>query len=349
GFARSEYEGCIYSRTSGTSTTYVAVYVDDIVIASNDRRTVAALKANLKSKYRITDAGRLENFLGLRVTRNRGRRLIHIDQTQFIKDALVKFGFEHCLPASTPMDNTVDLSVNKEYKAHPDDVSRFKSMVGTLAWVSTWSVPEITFAVHKLQRATNYPEPKHFAAAARVFKYLKGTGHKALRIGGGTILRAYCDADFVNDRLDGKSVTGYIIFLGDSPIVWTSRLQKSVSTSTTEAEYLALGECTKDVMWLRYLLSELGAKQILPTDINEDNQACISWATEITVTRKNRHLHVNYHFAREKVQSNEIKVRYIETKEQIADLFTKALTLDSFERFANYIHKGKWWGGQEAL
>ncbi|CAM9465877.1 unnamed protein product, partial [Heterosigma akashiwo] len=136
----------------------------------------------------------------------------------------------------------------------------------------------------------------------------------------------YCDADFVNDRLDGKSVTGYIIFLGDSPIVWTSRLQKSVSTSTTEAEYLALGECTKDVMWLRYLLSELGAKQILPTDINEDNQACISWATEITVTRKNRHLHVNYHFAREKVQSNEIKVRYIETKEQIADLFTKALT-----------------------
>ncbi|CAM9334139.1 unnamed protein product [Heterosigma akashiwo] len=97
------------------------------------------------------------------------------------------------------MDNTVDLSVNKEYKAHPDDVSRFKSMVGTLAWVSTWSVPEITFAVHKLQRATNYPEPKHFAAAARVLKYLKGTGHKALRIGGGTILRAYCDADFVND------------------------------------------------------------------------------------------------------------------------------------------------------
>ena len=170
-----------------------------------------------------------------------------------------------------------------------------------------------------------------------------------MRIGGGTILRAYCDADFVNDRLDGKSVTGYIIFLGDSPIVWTSRLQKSVSTSTTEAEYLALGECTKDVMWLRYRLSELGAKQILPTDINEDNQACISWATEITVTRKNRHLHVNYHFAREKVQSNEIKVRYIETKEQIADLFTKALTLDSFERFANYIHKGKWWGGQEAL
>ncbi|CAM9849731.1 unnamed protein product, partial [Heterosigma akashiwo] len=112
-------------------------------------------------------------------------------------------------------------------------------------------------------------------------KYLKGAGHKALRIGVRTILRAYCDADFVNDGLDGKSVTGYIIFLGDSHIMWTSRLQTSVSTSTTEAEYLASGEFTNDVMWLRHLpfLSELGAKQILPTDINEDNQACISWAT----------------------------------------------------------------------
>ena len=114
----------------------------------------------IKSKYKITDAGRLDNFLGLRVT---------------IKDALVKFGIEHCcLPASTPMDNTVDLSVNKEYKAHPDDVARFKFMVGTLAWISTGSVPEITFAMHKLQRATSYPEqPKqHFSATntARVFK-----------------------------------------------------------------------------------------------------------------------------------------------------------------------------------
>ncbi|CAM9476035.1 unnamed protein product, partial [Heterosigma akashiwo] len=181
-------------------------------------------------------------------------------------------------------------------------------MVGTLSWIATWSIPEISFAVHKLQRATNYPEAKHFAAAGRVFKYLKGSGNK----------------------IDGKSVTGYIVFLGDSPVVWTSRLQKSVTTCTTEAEYLALGECAKDVMWLRYLLAELGFKQIKPTTVNEDNTACISWATEITVTRKNRHLHVNYHYVRELVQQNEIEVKYINTSEQVGDLFTKALNEKSF-------------------
>jgi hypothetical protein len=242
------------------------------------------------------------------------------------------------------MDPTMDLSVNKEYKANEDDINRFRSMVGTLSWIATWSIPEISFAVHKLQRATNYPEAKHFAAAGRVFKYLKGSGNKSIKLGGGTILRAYCDADFCTDRIDGKSVTGYIVFLGDSPVVWTSRLQKSVTTCTTEAEYLALGECAKDVMWLRYLLAELGFKQIKPTTVNEDNTACISWATEITVTRKNRHLHVNYHYVRELVQQKEIEVKYINTSEQVGDLFTKALNEKSFEIFSDYIHKGNWWG-----
>ncbi|CAN0098988.1 unnamed protein product, partial [Heterosigma akashiwo] len=250
------------------------------------------------------------NFLGLKINRNLGKKTIHVSQSQFIKDALIKFGYDHCPPAKTPMDPTMDLSVNKEYKANEDDINRFRSMVGTLSWIATWSIPEISFAVPKLQRATNYPEAKHFAAAGRVFKYLKGSGNKSIKLGGGTILRAYCDADFCTDRIDGKSVTGYI------------------------AEYLALGECAKDVMWLRYLLAELGFKQIKPTTVNEDNTACISWATEITVTRKNRHLHVNYHYVRELVQQKEIEVKYINTSEQVGDLFTKALNEKSFEIFS---------------
>ncbi|CAM9879758.1 unnamed protein product, partial [Heterosigma akashiwo] len=242
GFTRSEYDGCIYMRKVGDAVTCVTIYVDDIVIASYNDRTVAALKATLKKKNRITDAGKLENFLGLRINRNLGKKTIHISQSQFIKDALIKFGYNYCPPAKTPMDPTMDLSVNKDYQASADDINRFRSMVGTLSWIATWSIPEISFAVHKLQLATDYPEAKHFAVAGRVFKYLKGSGNKSIKLGGGTILRAYCDADFCTDRIDGKSVTGYIVFLGDSPVVWTSRLQKSVSTCTTEAEYLALGE-----------------------------------------------------------------------------------------------------------
>ncbi|CAN0073972.1 unnamed protein product, partial [Heterosigma akashiwo] len=107
------------------------------------------------------------------------------------------------------MDPTIDLSANKDYQASDHDINRPRSMVGNLSWMATWSIPEISFAVHELQRATNYPEAKHFAAAGRVFKYLKGSGNKSIKLGDGTILRAYCDADFCTDRIDGKSVTGY--------------------------------------------------------------------------------------------------------------------------------------------
>ena len=97
-------------------------------------------------------------------------------------------------------------------------------------------------------------------------------------------------------------------------------------------------------MWLRYLLAELGFKQIKPTSVNEDNAACISGAPEITVTRKNWHLHVNYQYAREQVQKKEIEVKYINPSEQVGNLFTKALNEKSFETFSNYIKKGNWWG-----
>ena len=86
-----------------------------------------------------------------------GKKTIYISQPQFIKDALIKFGFHHCPSARTPMDPTMDLSVNKEYQASDDDINRFRFMVGTLSWIATWSLPEISFAVHKLQRATNHP------------------------------------------------------------------------------------------------------------------------------------------------------------------------------------------------
>ncbi|CAM9948126.1 unnamed protein product [Heterosigma akashiwo] len=85
-------------------------------------------------------------------------------------------------------------------------------MVGTLAWVANWTRPELAFAVHKLQRTQINPEPKHFEAVQRAFRYLKGTQSESLRLGGDLVLRAYSDADFCNDRVDGKSVTGYILF-----------------------------------------------------------------------------------------------------------------------------------------
>ncbi|CAM9911666.1 unnamed protein product, partial [Heterosigma akashiwo] len=120
-------------------------------------------------------------------------------------------------------------------------------MVGTLAWVANWTRPELAFSVHKLQRTQNNPEPKHFEAVDRAFRYLKGTQSESLRLSGDLVLRAFTDADFCADRIDGKSATGYVLLLGDAPIIWSSKLQGAVTTSTVEAEYLTVRSTVKDI------------------------------------------------------------------------------------------------------
>ena len=174
------------------------------------------------------------------------------------------------------MDHTVDLTPTPGFKAELSDANRYRSMFGTLAWVANWTRLELAFSVHKLQRTQNNPKPKHFEAAERAFRYLKGTQSETLRLGGDLILRrAFTDADFCADRIDGKSVTGYVLLLGDAPIIWSSKLQGAVTTSTVEVEYLALRSMVKDIMWLRHLLVDLGCPQQEPTPVVEDNSACI--------------------------------------------------------------------------
>ncbi|CAM9862940.1 unnamed protein product, partial [Heterosigma akashiwo] len=203
-------------------------------------------------------------------------------------------------------------------------------MVGTLAWVANWTRPELAFTVHKLQRSQCNPEPKHFEAAERAFRYLKGTQSGRLRLGGDLVLSAFADADFCSDRADGKLVSGYVLLLGDAPIVWASRLQGAVTTSTVEAEYLALCSAVKDIIWLRHLLVDLGCPQHGPTPVVEDNSACIEWANDLVVSKKNRHFHVSYHLAKEQVSIGTIKMFYIRTHDQVADILTKALNAENF-------------------
>ncbi|CAM9895800.1 unnamed protein product, partial [Heterosigma akashiwo] len=230
------------------------------------------------------------------------------------------------------MDHTVDLTPTPGFKAELSDANRYRSMVGTLAWVANWTRPELAFSVHKLQRTQNNPEPKHFEAAERVFRYLKGTQSKSLRLGGDLVFCAFTDADFCADRIDGKSVTGYIILLGDAPIIWSSKLQGAVTTFTVKAEYLALCSTVKDIVWLRNLLVDLGCPQQEPTPVVEDNSACIEWANDLVVSKKNRHFHVFYHLAKEQVSLGTIRMFLIRTHDQVADILTKALNTENFAR-----------------
>ncbi|CAM9650190.1 unnamed protein product, partial [Heterosigma akashiwo] len=128
--------------------------------------------------------------------------------------------------------------------------------------------------------------------------------------------------------------------LGDAPIVWSSKLQGAVTTSTVEAEYLALRSAVKDIMWLRSLLAEMGCPQHEPTPVVEDNSACVEWANDMLVNKRNRHFHVSYHLAKEQVSLGTIRMFYIKTHDQVADILTKALNAANFERHQKVLHHG---------
>ncbi|CAM9784315.1 unnamed protein product, partial [Heterosigma akashiwo] len=239
GFQRSGHESCLYTRRDGTGNELmVPVYVDDLVISGSSSALVSSdFKQSLAFKYDLTDQGELTQILGIKVVRDKRNKCFYLSQTSFIKDTLSKFGLDYLPACKTPMDHhTVDLTPTPGFKAELSDANRYRSMVGTLSWVANWIRPELAFSVHKLQRTQNNPEPKHFEAAERAFQYLKGTQSESLRLGGDLVLRAFTDADFCADRIDGKSVTGYVLLLGDAPIIWSSKLQGAVSTSTVEAE-----------------------------------------------------------------------------------------------------------------
>ena len=149
----------------------IAVYVDDLVVSGSHPSTVQDLKLSFASQFKSTDLGSLSQILGIKVTRDFRNKCFYLSQASVVKDAIAKFGLDFLPAVRTPMDHTADLTSTPGYVCDLKDANRYRSLVRILAWLSNWTRPKLAFAVHKLQRVQTNPEPKHFEAAERVFRY----------------------------------------------------------------------------------------------------------------------------------------------------------------------------------
>ena len=143
---------------------------------------------------------------------------------------------------------------------------------------------------------------------------------------------AYCDADFANQLSNRRSTTGRVIMLYGAAVIWSSRQQRTVAMSTSEAEYYALGDVGRDIVWVRRLLSDLGSPLTRPTPAREDNRSAMKWATDAASWSKTRHIDVQYHKVREWISAGAMRVEHCPTSAQIADICTKALPADTHRR-----------------
>ena len=258
---------------------------------------------------------------------------IWIGQPNFTKELLKKFQKAESKQVDTPSDPSMKLTKKTESEEEFDKV-KYQSAVGSLLYLSTRSRPDIAFAVGNAARYCAQPTQLHWSAVKRILRYLKGTTHLGLmyRPDNSTLV-GYSDADWAGDTNDRKSTSGYVFMMSGSAISWRSKKQSSVALSTAEAEYIALSSATQEAMWLRQLLSSLKDFPLSePTIIYEDNQSTICMAKNNQSHGRSKPVDIKFHFVREQVEQQTIKVTYCKSEEMNADIFTKGILNNQFKR-----------------
>ena len=212
-------------------------------------------------------------------------------------------------------------------------------------YLSTISRPDISFAVNYLSRRVSKPNVSDWKMIERVFRYLRGTEHFDIFFNGDANLKAYTDSDYGGTEVDMISTSGILIELG-GPIVWIAQKQSVTSTSSAEAEYRAATNGIQEVCWIRRMITELGMQQMTkPTDLFVDNKAAIHMmenAEEGKVTRGKKHIEIRRKFINHHVGKT-VRLVYLNTREQVADIFTKALNKKFFEKLRQELLKEECW------
>ncbi|KAL6130957.1 hypothetical protein ACLB2K_069335 [Fragaria x ananassa] len=213
------------------------------------------------------------------------------------------------------------------------DATQFKQMVGSLMYL-TATQPDLMFIVSLISSFMASPTQLHFAAAKRVLRYLKGTVNYEVfyKRGETSELVAYTDSDYAGDIEDSKSTSGYVFMMCGGAVAWSSRKQPIVTLSTTEAEYVAATTCACQAVWMRRVLEEIGHEQTGSTVLICDNASTIKLSRNPVLHGRSKHIKVRFHFLRDLTKDGDIELLYCGTQSQLADIMTKPLKLEAFQR-----------------
>lgn len=329
GFQQCNSDKCIYVGEQNGSKVLLIIYVDDGLIISRDKNAIDTVLDELRGTFDIT-VNSLNYFVGLEINRSADGIFIH--QSSYIKQVIQRFGLEDANPCSTPADRHAT-TVEEEGQILAEGDVPYREAVGSLMFAAIVSRPDISHAVGVASRHLNKPTRAHWNNVKRIIKYLKATSEYGIHYTTTqSELCGYSDADFGSDTQTRKSTTGYIFKMSNGPITWCSQRQQSVCLSTTEAEYVAASQATKEAIWLHQLLTEIKEPTQLPVKLYVDNQSAIKLIRNPEFHKRTKHIDIKYHFVREKYDEGRINPIYVPSEEQLADILTKPLPKSTFQR-----------------
>lgn len=362
-FTRVKGENCCWKK----GKIMFFFYVDDCVFAFPEslHEEANSLIKQLQSKYHLEGGKELHWFLGIEVLRDRKSRRLWLSQSVYI-EKLAKL-LKHDDPACdeyTGKGYLIPMSPEEllpyEGEATLTEVNLYQRKIGSILYAAVMTRPDVAFAASRLARFNQNPGPKHHKAASRVIRYLLETQHLCLEYGSdpgsdSEGLQVASDASFADNSLDRKSSQAFAMKVFGGLTMWRANKQATVTTSTTEAELLALSQAAREGLFMSRLLSSLhidlplerGAnasygdeEPLRPTvTIQCDNLQTIGLVTKelVQLQTRLRHVDIHNHWLRQEVEERRIRVIYTPSTELMADGFTKALPLQPFQRFRTQI------------
>uniref|UniRef100_A0A251VD12 Putative ribonuclease H-like domain-containing protein n=1 Tax=Helianthus annuus TaxID=4232 RepID=A0A251VD12_HELAN len=329
GFHSTSCDTSLFVYRKDSRVAYLLLYVDDIITASDDS-FLHEIIASLSKEFAMTDLGNLHHFLGIQVTRSQDG--LRLSQEAYINDILARANMSSCKPCHTPCDTDSKLSANSGTPM--SDPTLYRSLAGALQYL-TFTRPDIAYAVQQVCLFMHDPREPHFNYLKRILRFLKGTSTHALHIKPSKSLKltAYSDADWGGCPDSRRSTSGYCVFLGDNLVSWSSKRQQTVSRSSAEAEYRGVANATAETSWLRNLLLELHIPTREASIIFCDNVSAVYLSDNPVQHQRTKHVEIDIHFVRDKVRIGDIRVLHIPADYQYADIFTKGLSRQLFNRF----------------
>ena len=338
GFTRSLYDTAIYVRGEKEERVILSVYVDDLLIVSKNLESVEAVKNQLKREFEMVDFGEASSILGIQITRNMEEGWLELDQRRYIGVILDRFGMGDCKGVVTPLEANVKYSKAQEATTEEElkemEGVPYREAIGSLMYLMVSTRPDIASSIQVFSKYMQNPGREHWQGVKRVLRYLKTTVGLCLRYEreGSTQVEGFCDSDYAGDLDTMRSTAGYIFLLAGGAISWSSKRQSTVALSSTEAEYMAATHASKEALWLKRFVSELGWEQ-QTVQVFCDNQSALKLMKNPTYHARTKHISVQFHFVRELIEAGELEFKFIGTDFQVADFLTKGLAREKLEGF----------------
>ena len=338
GFKQMMSDTCTFRLDERDAFIVLATHVDDLLFISNSKSLISKVKDALALHFDLTFYEEAQEFLGITIMRDRTNKLLQLSQVGYIEKILGNFK----LPNSERISRTpYHLSAPKKEASTPLDAEGkqlYMQITGSLLYLAISTRPDILSSVHHLTRAMQSPKEADILAAYRVLRYLLLTPDLCLTFNGNSKLEVigYADSSFLKNE---RNQFGYCFKLGSSSGCFVSVVKRTTTSaqSSTEAEYYALCEGCRELLWIRSFTREVGFNDILVNTIKQDNKSCISFSSQLGMSDRMKHVELNYMFVKTLVSERNVNIEYLRTKDMLADIFTKIMPAENFEYLRDLI------------